>query len=403
MVVPSWSARRLMALALTFGLAIAGCGSDADVPAEELAAAVARDGIAFEGSSTPGAVVDLLAGYDVVLLGETHHLREHWGFVATLMGDLHGHGFRELLVERPQMNDWLVDDYVMGGELAPDWVPPPYFDRRFTAIRELNAMLPAAERIHVRSIDANEDDSGGAADFQTLFEMLVAALPATGDVQLGLPPDYATAPPDVQHRSIEALDSLLEAHRSSLVDAWGSSRFGQVTEMIEVEELSIDIRELRKEDDGAAARSREDLIKMLTERRIAEDSGGTVINIGAHHAQLSHLMGTEQEWLGDFLAHRSTVVDGSVIVVGFTSAQTELEPGAGGAPFDVRDASPENEILRVMAETWPGQTVFLPLDAPLFVERKVAYNSEDVIYAASLGTHFDALLQYGLAHRMPIN
>ena len=32
MVVPSWSARRLMALALTFGLAIAGCGSDADVP-----------------------------------------------------------------------------------------------------------------------------------------------------------------------------------------------------------------------------------------------------------------------------------------------------------------------------------------------------------------------------------
>lgn len=80
-----------------------------------------------------------------------------------------------------------------------------------------------------------------------------------------------------------------------------------------------------------------------------------------------------------------------------------LEPGAGGAPFDVRDTSPENEILRVMAETWPGQTVFLPLDAPLFVERKVAYNSEDVIYAASLGTHFDALLQYGLAHRMPIN
>jgi hypothetical protein len=63
------------------------------------------------------------------------------------------------------------------------------------------------------------------------------------------------------------------------------------------------------------------------ERRIAEDSGGAVINIGAHHAQLSHLMGTEQEWLGDFLAHRSTVVDGSVIAIGFTSARTELEPG----------------------------------------------------------------------------
>ena len=288
------------------------------------------------------------------------------------------------------MNDWLVDDYVLGGELAPNWVPAPYFDRRFTAVRELNATLPAAERIHVRSIDANEDDSGGAADFQTLFEMLVGALPATSDVQVGLPADYATAPPEAQHESVKTLAAVLEANRSYLVDAWGSFRFGQVAEMIEVEELSIDIRVLRKEDDGAAARSREDLIKVLVERRVAEGSGGTVINIGAHHAQRSHLMGTNQEWLGDFLAHRSTVVDGSVIAIGFTSARTELEPGAGGTPFDVRDTSPEREILRVMAETWPGQTVFLPLDDPLCVERKVAYNSEDVIYAASLSTHFDA-------------
>lgn len=56
-----------------------------------------------------------------------------------------------------------------------------------------------------------------------------------------------------------------------------------------------------------------------------------------------------------------------------------------------------------MAETWPNQTVFLPLDAPLFVDRRVAYNSEDVIYASPLREQFDCLLQYGLAHRMPIN
>jgi hypothetical protein len=403
MVGSGWSVRAFGALTLAVALVTAGCGSEVDVTADELAAVVARDAVAFESSSLPGEVLELLAGQQVVLLGETHHLREHWAFVAALMGDLRNSGFRQLLVERPQMNDWLVDDYVMGGELAPDWVPSPYFDRRFTAIRELNATLPEAERIHVRSIDANEDDSGGAADFQLLFEMLVGALPSTGAVQIGLPVDYPTASPDTQLESIEMLGLVLEANRTSLVDEWGSFRFGQVAEMIEVEERSIEIRELRKEDDDAAARSREDLIKQLAERRIAEDSGGTVINIGAHHAQLSHLMGTEQEWLGDFLAHRSTVVDGAVLAVGFTSARTELEQGAGGTPFDVRASSPEHEILRVMAEKWPGQTVFLPLDAPLFVERKVSYNSEDVIYAASLGTHFDALVQYGLAHRMPID
>ena len=58
-----------------------------------------------------------------------------------------------------------------------------------------------------------------------------------------------------------------------------------------------------------------------------------------------------------------------------------------------------------MAETWLDQTVFLPLplDDPLFLEHRVAYNSEDVIYATPLGEQFDALIQYGVAHRMPID
>jgi hypothetical protein len=56
-----------------------------------------------------------------------------------------------------------------------------------------------------------------------------------------------------------------------------------------------------------------------------------------------------------------------------------------------------------MAETWQEQTVFLPLDDPLFGERTVAYNSEDVIYVTALEEQFDALIQYGLAHRMPID
>lgn len=54
-----------------------------------------------------------------------------------------------------------------------------------------------------------------------------------------------------------------------------------------------------------------------------------------------------------------------------------------------------------MAETRPGQHVFLPLDDPLFIEHRVAMNSEDTIYATRLREQYDAVLQYGLAHRMP--
>lgn len=400
-----WSGRIALAFVGLISVAgVTGCSPRADVTAEELSAVLTHDGVVFGGETIPTGVLSPLADNRVVLLGETHHLREHWAFVATLMSDLHDGGFRQLLVERPQMNDWLVDDYVLGGELAPDWVRPPYFDRRFTAIREINATLPADERIHVRSIDANEDDSGGATDFRILFDMLVGLLPDMDTVDVSLPLDYPAMLPEAQHQAMATLSAILEANRSLLVETWGASRFDQVAEMVEVEAVSIDIREQRKKDDNGAARSREDLIKQLADRRIAEDPGGSVINIGAHHAQKSHLMGTEQQWLGDYLLHESPVVEGSIIVIGFTSARTELEAGAGGTPFDIlHSASPENEILRVMAEMWPDQTVFLPLDDPLFFDRRVAYNSEDVLYASPLGEHYDALVQYGLAHRMPIN
>ena len=386
-------------------VAFAACSSPtADVTTGELRAVIEADAVVFEDNTVPGPVVDRLAENRVVLLGETHHLREHWAFVAELMSELDDDGFRQLLVETPQMNDWLIDDYVRGGELAPDWVPPPFFDRRFTAIREINAALPAEQQIHVRSIDANEDFAGGATAFVSLFYSLVRALPETGGLDLTLPVDYPSRSPEAQHQAIEKLSATLGDNRSRLGDTWGAYRYDQVAEMVEVEAVSIDIRDQRKDDDNGAARSREDLIKQLVERRIAADPGGTVINIGAHHAQKSHLMGTEQQWLGDYLSHESAVVNGSIIVVGFASAHTELEVGAGGTPFDiVESASPDNELLRVMAEKWPDQTVFLPLDDPLFEDRRVAYNSEDVIYATSLGEQYDALIQYGLAHRMPID
>ena len=43
----------------------------------------------------------------------------------------------------------------------------------------------------------------------------------------------------------------------------------------------------------------------------------------------------------------------------------------------------------------------IPLDDPIFSDRRVAYNSEDIIYATSLSEQYDAIIQYGLAHRMP--
>lgn len=378
---------------------VAGCSPTADVTADEVSAVVEREGVAFDDSPIPDEVIDTLAENRVVLLGETHHLREHWALVAALMSDLHDDGFHQVLIEAPHMAGWLLDDYVRGGSFAPEWEPPPFYERQLSAIRAFNETLAPDERIHVRGIDVNEEFYGGAGSFQSVLEYLAQHLPSPGPVDASLGNDYLDATPDVQTERIEVLLAALGADRSTLAESWGADWYDQVVEIVEVELASIDVR---AHDGDAASKAREEIIKQLADERVAECSCGTVINIGGHHAQKSHLMGTEQEWMGDYLAHTSSVVGGSITVVGFTSARTELEPGAGGTPWDILESgSPDNELHRIMAETWPGQTVFLPLDDPLFSDRTVAYNSEDVIYVTSLNEQYDAVIQYGLAHRMP--
>jgi hypothetical protein len=54
-----------------------------------------------------------------------------------------------------------------------------------------------------------------------------------------------------------------------------------------------------------------------------------------------------------------------------------------------------------MAEAWPEMNVFLALGDPVFSEKRIGYNSEEVIYATPLHEVFDAIIQYGVAHRWP--
>lgn len=55
----------------------------------------------------------------------------------------------------------------------------------------------------------------------------------------------------------------------------------------------------------------------------------------------------------------------------------------------------------MLAEAWPGKTVFPPLDDPALAEGRVAVDYDGSVHAVPLAEHIDAVLQYGLALRMP--
>lgn len=388
-------------LASTCVLALAtACSGVTEVTMDDLVPVLERDAVAFAGTAVPDAVLSRLATHRVVLLGEVHHLREHYEFVAALLAALHDRGYRQLLIEWPHMADWLINDWVNGGKPIPGWEPPEPLGRAMlAAIRDFNDSLPAGDRIEVRAIDVNLDDYGGAASFRDLLGTVAGLLPSAGPLTTFLAADYGASA--TQGQAIRALQQSLAADASALTAAWGAAWYATIVEMAEVELVSIDVRARRQSDYDRSVRTREDMMKELADRRIAQSAYRTVINVGNTHAQKERLFGTDIEWLGEHLARRSDAVGGSIFVVGTTAAVIELEPGAAGTPYDVRDASPENELFRNMADGWPARTVFLPLDDPLFSAGGVPLNVEGTVYVGAPKRQFDALLQYPLAHRVP--
>ncbi|NNG16845.1 MAG: hypothetical protein HKM89_10225 [Gemmatimonadales bacterium] len=365
----------------------------------DLARVVARDGVPFVLPSIPSTILDRLSAHRVVVVGETHLLREHREMMAELVRELHARGFRQLVLEWPHMVDWLLADFVHDGQLEPGWQPSVVLGGdMITAIRDFNRSLPEAEHIDVRAIDVNLQDYGGAREFRLALRALSRHLPSPGPVGAFLQGTYAT--PEAQAEELVTLRDELEASQSELVAAWGAYWYETVSEMVEVERASVPVRAMRQDHYDLSVRLRENVMKRLADLRLEGYGHGTVINVGSNHAQKDYLLGTSQEWLGDYLVHQSTAAQGSVIVLGVTPAR--VVSGSGGATtYDILDTSPDNELFRLMYETWSDQIVFLPLDDPVFGSERVPLNFEGTIYVCAPERHYDVLVVLPLAHRVP--
>lgn len=373
------------------------CSLLPQVPAAELQEIVQRDGVPFDAHSVPDGVLDRLASHRVVLVGEFHFLHEHRELMAELLRELHARGFRQFLFEWTEAADWLLADFVQDGGLEPEWTPPlDIGGAMIIAIRDLNRTLPADERIRVHGLDVTVDYGGGRS-FVGSLTSLAKHLPDPGPIAAFLQGDYET--PERQEVQIDALQAELDRRRSELIASWGEDWYDLVSEMVDVEGTSVAIRAIRESKYDKSVRMREDAIKELVDRRLQGFPHGTLINVGATHAQKKRLFGTEIEWLGDYLVHKSEAAGGSVIVVGALGAAHVVSvPGSGIPDFDLT-ASPENELLRVMNQTWPDQTVFLPVDDPVFSKGRIPINLSGDVYVSAPKRLYDVYLLQPLAHR----
>ncbi len=386
---------KLGAVCLALCVVPAACSDLTGVSSLELEQVVTRDGVSFAAQAIPAAILDRLSQHKLVVVGETHLLREHQEFMAELVQDLHSRGFRQLLLEFPHMADWLLADFVQDWGLE-GWQPPNWaFGLLCTAIRDFNRTLPEEQRIQVRGIDVNLSDYGGVDDFLALMRTLSEHLSDPGPLDAFLAAQHD--PPEVHEEALTALRDNLQARRSELIVLWGSYWYDTVAEMVDVELVSVTVRAIRDDDYDQSVKTRENEMKRLADVRLAGYAHRTLLNAGGNHAQKERLKGTEQEWLGDYLVHRSASVGGSSIVLAFVAAKIV---SGSTVQYDILDDSADDELFRLMYERWPEEIVFMPLDDPMFTTSGVKMNFEGQIHRGAPKRHYDVFLQYPLAHRV---
>ena len=125
------------------------------------------------------------------------------------------------------MAGWLLDDYVQGGQLVPDWTAPPFYERRLSMVRDFNLTCAAGDPIHVHGIDANEDWCGGASDFHLHLGWLVETLPTHGPTDPLLDMAYGLAGPDQQRAAVEDVVESLRADQHEPVSGGGARVAGR--------------------------------------------------------------------------------------------------------------------------------------------------------------------------------
>ncbi|MBN2555258.1 MAG: hypothetical protein JXA97_04900 [Anaerolineales bacterium] len=341
----------------------------ANVSREDLQEIVLAEAVAFDTDDFPDELGIVLATHDVVFLGEVHNLQDHADLLVSITEELQPHGFQQIFLECFQAFDWILNAYALGEDISLH----PYLDRYYGTVldrvRAINLNLPAEERIRVRAIDINHDPGALSASLHALSPRLQEG----GELE-ELALDLNTLDWNEQAPILEAFQTWLGDHEEELTERWGQEWIAQIEVMIDVQMESIAIKQRWDSDYHGAHRLREEIISGLVDELLSIAEGGTIINMGFNHAQLMPLRGTRQVWLGEYLRNTSEYAGEVYILCVNISEGYHVDDIGLPEWFTLMDESRENELMRVMWETMPGEAVFLPLQMPFFQERRIPVN-----------------------------
>jgi len=334
--------------------------------------------ILFNDHNIPEGVIERLDGKKVVVIGEYHGVQEHIDLVTDLALALHEQShFSQLLIELSHALGWMVEDYVSGlsDDILPFLIQNQQVD--LARIRHYNLKLPSEKRIKVHAVDINHNPSFIRASLLSLLEYNTLEYTEILENFIRQFDNIENIMTDSElfYGLIEALHSDLISERLYLAEAWGETWFNRLVDIAEMELASILCRRpLEQGDVELRSKMREDTIKSMVDGYMENGEGGTLVNIGFYHAQNSHFLGTQNEWLGEYLRSSSPHSKGESYSLVVVPAKGEIKWGDSYRNIDIAAGRRKNELFSTMYRLSSGNTAFLSLDDDIFQNELIHLN-----------------------------
>lgn len=352
---------------------------------QDLIEVIDRDHIILEEDGIPEALIERLSEYSVVVLGEgSHYTYEFPQLGVEIALALYDSGYRLILIEFYHSFNAQIEEYVLNRTEQLD----PFLEQAYgpflTQVQEFNIGLPDESKVHVQAVDINHRPE----QYATALQRLANGIPES-DIIREFISNTANA---LNIEELENFYQLLLVSEESFKRSWGEAIYDWILEMTWVQLATLPIRANWESDHVQAHEMREEVIKELVERRLDQDNNHVVVYFGGNHIQREHLMGTEKEWLGGYLANRSPHTAGDTFLLYLTAAKSDYLREREITRFDIRENHNWSELFRVLTDRAKGKPAFLPLDDKIFATETITVNYQGSVLRHKPKEQFDGFI-----------
>ncbi len=346
----------------------------------EIESAIETDILTFEDETVPDVLINDIRDKRIIIVGESHYIREHNEFVYLMLKKLSTYGFNVFLNEHNHSFSWLAEDFTTN---LIDTLPAKmyYFDDYLLqSIKNHNAL--SDHKITYKFFDINH----WSTDFMTSVNEVEKILGYQDIFEYIKNTGYGS---ESYRNELHNIRNKLTNNTNHYMNDWGEMWYERIFSLVDIELNSLDLDLNSNIDD---INKREEIMISIIEKELENPSNKIVINCGASHAQKTAYINSSMDRLGVYLASNYKDEVYSLRIYGL-SGQFKSNYYKAPIEFNLCSDSSTDNFTGIICRHSDNRYTLLKLNNPAFDNENIKITfppGND--YLLSPYRHFDAYI-----------